>query len=136
MINGTRPAPLDPHGLLASVDPALAQVIRAAAQSPVRFQVIQGLRTGAQEAAEVAAGKSTTLHSRHLGRACNGLAAAVDVCALTDQGSADWTPARYGQIAAQIRLAADALNVPIEWGGDWKSFRDLDHFQLPWAEYP
>jgi len=28
------------------------------------------------------------------------------------------------------------LRVPIEWGGDWRSFKDGPHWQLPWAEYP
>ena len=36
----------------------------------------------------------------------------------------------------QRRLAAAAEKVAIEWGGDWKSFKDGPHFQLPWAKYP
>ncbi|MFN9977709.1 MAG: M15 family metallopeptidase [Phycisphaerae bacterium] len=24
----------------------------------------------------------------------------------------------------------------MEWGGDWRSFFDGPHFQLPWAGYP
>jgi len=28
------------------------------------------------------------------------------------------------------------VKVPIEWGGDWKTFKDGPHFQLPHAKYP
>jgi len=28
------------------------------------------------------------------------------------------------------------LRIPIEWGGDWKSFPDGPHYQLPRKEYP
>jgi len=26
--------------------------------------------------------------------------------------------------------------VPITWGGDWKSFKDGPHWELPHAKYP
>jgi len=28
------------------------------------------------------------------------------------------------------------VGVSVEWGGDWKSFKDGPHYQLPWAKYP
>jgi peptidoglycan L-alanyl-D-glutamate endopeptidase CwlK len=30
-----------------------------------------------------------------------------------------------------MKQAAYELNIKIEWGGDWKSFKDGPHFQLP-----
>lgn len=33
-------------------------------------------------------------------------------------------------------LALSELAVSVEWGGDWSSFRDGPHWQLPWKEYP
>jgi peptidoglycan L-alanyl-D-glutamate endopeptidase CwlK len=29
-----------------------------------------------------------------------------------------------------MKAASAELNIPIEWGGDWKNFKDLPHFQL------
>jgi peptidoglycan L-alanyl-D-glutamate endopeptidase CwlK len=35
-----------------------------------------------------------------------------------------------------MKQAATDLNVPIVWGGDWKSFRDGPHFELNRSKYP
>jgi peptidoglycan L-alanyl-D-glutamate endopeptidase CwlK len=43
---------------------------------------------------------------------------------------------RFFKIAAAMKAAALLERVPIEWGGDWKKFRDGPHFQLPRKAYP
>lgn len=115
----------------------LVRVLRLAAQTPQPFIVIQGIRSPAQEQTCVNTGHSTTMHSRHLAD-CKGLSAAVDVAALIE-GKVSFTSGHeaevFGAIIAQIRAAADALKIPIEWGGDWH-FKDWGHIQLPWALYP
>jgi peptidoglycan L-alanyl-D-glutamate endopeptidase CwlK len=132
---------LDPHNLLAMVHPDLVKIIEAAAQTPQPFQVVYGLRTEAAEEQAVATGHSATMHSRHLADAnYDGKACAADVAALTD-GEIDWTVSNaeggiYGQIAHQIMAAANELDLPVEWGGNWVTFKDWGHFQLPWAQYP
>ena len=131
---------MDPRSeaCLRLVEPDLCKVIRGAAQSPQPFEVTYGVRTLAAEAQAVAAGHSQTMHSRHLlNRA--GYAAAVDVTPLID-GELSFAPDEeervYGLLATQIKAAAEAHGVTIEWGGDWKSFKDWGHFQLPWATHP
>jgi peptidoglycan L-alanyl-D-glutamate endopeptidase CwlK len=47
-----------------------------------------------------------------------------------------WEFKKYKELAAVVKQAAQAVGVPIEWGGDWKTFLDGPHFQLPWKEYP
>ncbi len=129
--------PLDPRSeaVLADVHPDLVKVVRHALESPAQpFEVIQGLRSMAAEKEAVATGHSTTLHSRHLPNA-HGVACAVDVAAI-DQGHISWNPLLYQTIAHAMKAAAAAVGVPVEWGGDWKSFKDWGHFQLPWAQYP
>ena len=130
---------LDPKGLLANVHPDLVKVVELAwnnSHATQDFEVIQGLRTVAQEHEAVATGHSTTMHSRHLPDAnYGGKACAIDVAALTD-GEVDWNPLLYTAIADAMKAAANELDIPIEWGGDWVSFKDLGHFQLPWAQYP
>lgn len=126
----------------------LVRVLRMASQTPQPFVVVCGIRTETQEALACASGNSHTMHSRHFARECSGLSAAVDVYALVE-GKADAAAGReeqvFGQIALQVKAAAEALKIPLQWGGDpvgaWtpgvvSHFRDWGHFQLPWAEYP
>lgn len=144
-----RPGLMDPRseGELVYVLPALADVLRSAAQTPQPFVVVYGLRQLVAEESCLATGHSETLHSRHLASA-DGLCRAVDVAALVN-GEASFVPGHestvFGTIAAQIKAAAAKLEVPIQWGGEpigaWtpgkvSTFRDWGHFQLPWAEFP
>jgi len=123
---------------LAQVHPDLVKVIEATPQK-LPFTVVYGIRTVAEEEAAVATGHSQTMHSRHLPNA-NGLACAVDLAVLTPSGAIDWAPGHeaevYGLLAKYVKQTAAALNIPIEWGGDWTTFKDWGHFQLPWKEYP
>ena len=125
---------------LIGVHPDLVRVIRRALQLPQPFCVVQGLRPRAAEADAVRTGHSTTMHSRHLAQpGQHGMACAVDVAALID-GQPDFAKGReaqiFGLIWSQIRAAGVALAIPLEWGGDWHSFKDWGHVQLPWSTYP
>lgn len=115
---------------LDGVHPDLVKVVKLAIKrSPVDFQVAEGLRTLARQKLLVAQGFSKTMKSRHL------TGHAVDLIPLLN-GKLRWDwPAIY-QIAPVVKLAAAELKVPIEWGGDWRSFKDGPHYQLPWKDYP
>lgn len=127
---------VDPHGLLAKVHPDLVKVILAASQTEQPFQVVYGIRTPKAEAQAVASGHSTTMHSRHLPQpGQHNLSCAVDVAALSG-GHINWNSSAYPAIAIEVKAAAAALGIPVEWGGDWVSFKDWGHFQLPWKDYP
>lgn len=119
---------------LQGVHPDLALVLRSAHQSPQPFVIIHGLRTVAEEKAMVAKGASSTMHSRHLPGA-TGAACAVDFAILD---GATYVPGGvlYTHAWIQIHAAALALGIPVEWGGNWKTLKDLGHVQLPWARYP
>ena len=98
---------------LIGLQPQLPPVVlRALELTNIDFTIIQGLRTVAQQKADVAAGKSKTMQSRHL------TGHAVDFCALVN-GQADWTPAYYYQIVLAFKQASDELNTPLVWGGIW-----------------
>ena len=79
-------------------------------------------------------GASQTLNSRHL-RGADGFAKAVDLGAWVG-GEVRWDWPLYHKIAAAMKEAARQVGVPIEWGGDWSTFKDGPHFQLPKKEYP
>lgn len=114
---------------LQGVHPDLVRVIERAIQlTEVDFVVIEGLRTPARQAELVKAGASQTQNSRHL------TGHAVDLAAWV--GTVRWDWPLYPRIAAAVKQAAKELGVPIEWGGDWTSFKDGPHFQLPRKAYP
>lgn len=123
---------------LVGVHPDLVRVVRRAARDwndpATGFIVTEGLRTAERQRALVAAGASQTMKSRHI-KAANGYGHAVDVAA-TVAGNVRWDWPLYAAIASRLKAAAKAERVPLEWGGDWRSFRDGPHFQLPWASYP
>ena len=115
---------------LKGVHPDLVKVVKHAIEiSLVDFTVLEGLRTIERQKALFDAGSSQTMNSRHLD------GHAVDLGAWVD-GQVDWSWPLYSKIATAMKTAAQELNIPIEWGGDWKKFKDGPHFQLPWKEYP
>lgn len=123
-------------GRLTGVHPDLVRVVKTAIKlSTVDFLVGEGLRSIARQKQLVAQGASTTMNSRHL------TGHAVDLLALLDtDGDGDkevsWHWPSYYRIAEAMKLAAKAEKVPLEWGGDWRTFKDGPHFQLPFAQYP
>lgn len=114
---------------LKDVEPKLIAVaVRALQLTPVDFGVTCGLRTVEEQQVLYNAGKSKTLNSKHLPNK-RGLAEAIDVAAYID-GKLTWHYPEYEKIAVAFKQAAKELNVPIKWGGDFKSFKDGVHFQL------
>lgn len=115
---------------LQGVNPDLVKVVeRAIKLSEVDFTVIEGVRTLDRQRKLVEAGASQTMKSRHL------TGHAVDLAAWVDE-QVDWSWPLYDKIAAAMKQASAQVGVPIEWGGNWTSFRDGPHFQLPWKDYP
>ena len=115
---------------LKGVHPDLVRVVERAIQlTEVDFSVIEGLRTAARQQQLVKSGASKTMRSRHL------TGHAVDLAAVID-GEIRWDWPLYAKIAKAVKQAAAELKVPVEWGGDWRSFKDGPHWQLPWKSYP
>ena len=120
---------------LQGVHPDLVKVVERAIQiSTIDFTVLEGVRSPERQRVLYDAGASQTLNSRHIAGA-DGLGKAVDLGAWVDD-QVDWSWPLYPRIAGAMKIAAQELGIPIEWGGDWKSFKDGPHFQLPHAEYP
>lgn len=115
---------------LKGVHPDLRRVVhRALELSVVDFTVIEGLRTRARQQTLVASGASQRMDSRHL------TGHAVDLAAFVG-GSIRWDWPLYKQIAAAMKAAARAEKVALEWGGDWRKFKDGPHFELSRNAYP
>ncbi len=121
---------------LATVHPDLRRVMHnALATSDLDFKILEGVRSRKRQRQLVASGASTSMNSRHLAHPSDGLARAVDVAPYLD-GRVSWDWPLCHKLAGQIKRAATEQEVAIEWGGDWKIFKDGPHWQLPRSRYP
>lgn len=115
---------------LTGVHPDLVKIAYKALElSPVDFTVTEGIRSKKRQQELFDAKLSRTLDSRHI------TGHAIDVAALVG-GKVTWNWAEYELIAQAFKQAARELDLDVEWGGDWTSFRDGPHFQLPHKTHP
>lgn len=115
---------------LVGLHPDLIRVVRRAAGfSHIPFMIVEGMRTEKRQRLLVAQGASKTMNSRHL------TGHAVDIAPL-DGKKPSWAWPLYHRLAPVIKSAGRLEGVPLEWGGDWWSFKDGPHWQLPFGKYP
>ncbi|HHU0619175.1 TPA: M15 family metallopeptidase [Proteus mirabilis] len=116
---------------LRGVHPDLVKVVHRALEiTDIDFMVIEGKRNEARQRQLVASGKSQTMNSRHL------TGHAVD-CAPLVNNQIPWNDWLYfKKVADAMMQAAKEFGVDIEWGGNWKTFKDGPHFQLTHKTYP
>ena len=113
---------------LSGVHPDLVAVVKLAITITEQdFTVIEGIRNINRQRELYKAGKSTTMNSRHI------TGHAVDMV----PWPVDWEDIERFEIMAEaMKLAAKELDIPVVWGGDWKSFYDAPHFELDRKSYP
>ena len=115
---------------MVGVHPDLVRIARRALDlSPVDFGITEGLRTVERQRQLVAAGASKTTKSRHV------TGHALDVVAYVGS-DVRWDWPLYTKISKAFKQAAIDLKLHVEWGGDWRAFKDGPHYQLAWREYP
>jgi peptidoglycan L-alanyl-D-glutamate endopeptidase CwlK len=115
---------------LKGVHPDLIKVVtRAIEITTVDFTVLEGLRTPERQKTLMEAGASQTLNSRHI------TGHAVDLGAWVEN-EVRWDWPLYHKIAAAMKEAAKQLDIAVEWGGDWRSFKDGPHWQLSRKTHP
>lgn len=122
---------------LAQVDPALADKVRAAAQTleaaGTFLLVVSGLRTAAQQNALYAQGRNGApghiVTNAPAGFSMHNYGLAVDVVPYLSgpSGALNWD-ANTPQFKAMV---AALLEQDLVWGGAWKTIPDFDHFQMP-----
>jgi peptidoglycan L-alanyl-D-glutamate endopeptidase CwlK len=100
------------------------------AHAGLSLLVTQGLRTWAEQDALYARGRSVPpkgaiVTNARGGRSYHNFGLAFDVVVLDSVGKADWNPDHPGWAKA----GQAGSSVGLEWGGAWKRFRDLPHFQ-------
>lgn len=115
---------------LVGVDPRIIKIIELALTiSVVDFGIPQygGLRdTGTQlQLFRKKLSKCDGINNK----SCHQSGLAFDVYAYVD-GKASWDSYHLTQVAAAILQAASMLSYSLEWGGLFKNFLDMPHFQL------
>ena len=88
--------------------------------SEVPFEITDGMRTIEEQRHYYETGRSQTMNSKHL------TGHAVDVVPIP----VTWEPEAFLPIAEAMFKAADMLDTPIVWGGNWRTFKDYPHFEL------
>jgi len=123
---------LGPRSLtrLEGVHPDLVRIVKTAASiSDLDFTVLEGLRTVERQKQLFAQKATKTMNSRHL------TGHAVDLAPMIG-GKISWDWPLYNRLAKVVKAAAAEEKIPLQWGGDWRQFKDGPHWELPWAFYP
>ncbi len=115
---------------LNGVDPRIEKIVNLALSiTPVDFGIPKdgGLRSATRQyefyQSFLSKCDGYKLESKHQ----SGLA--FDVFAYVD-GKASWDRHHMTQVAAAILQAASLLQYPLIWGGNWKGFSDMPHFEI------
>ncbi len=112
---------------LSGVHPDLVAVVKRAIETTEQdFSVIEGVRNIDRQRQLVKSGASQTMNSRHL------TGHAVDIAPYP----LSWDWPKFYPIEDAMKKAAEELEVDLEWGGDWRSFKDGPHWQLSRKTYP
>jgi len=103
---------------LEGVHPHMTAVVERAIQlTDVDFGVTQGVRTLDEQKANVAAGRSQTMASKHLLQD-DGFSHAVDVVAYVGS-DVSWELNVYDDICDAFKEAAKEVGCSIKWGAAW-----------------
>ena len=131
----TRPAALSDQRL-SGLHPVVASRARAmldlCSLAGLAILVTQGVRTWEEQDALFAKGRTVPpIGASHIvtkargGQSYHNFGLAFDIIVLDSMGKTDWNTSHPGW-----RRAAEAgRSVGLEWGGDWKGFKDIPHFQ-------
>lgn len=104
--------------------------------SPYDFSITQGIRTTEEQnklyqQGRIVPGKIVTncdgykIKSNHQTKS-DGLGHAGDIAVLINN-KITWEEKYYKEVAMSARILMQKYNV--EWGGDWRNFKDLPHFE-------
>ena len=114
---------------LQGVDDRIIKIIRLALEiTKIDFGIPEhgGLRTEQEQKALCDRGLSEC--DGYINKSYHQTGKAFDMFAYVD--GASWDRGYMTQVAAAILQAASMLGYKLEWGGHWKNFVDLPHFQL------
>ncbi|WP_026703834.1 M15 family metallopeptidase [Flavobacterium soli] len=120
-----------------SVREEVTQIIAQCDQAltgKAKIRITQGLRTNAEQDSMYAQGRTTPgkkITNAKGGQSIHNYGFAVDIC-LIIEGKASWETAKdwdNDQIADWYECVKIFALHGWEWGGNWKTFKDMPHFE-------
>tara|TARA_B110000902_G_scaffold207400_1_gene236383 strand:+ start:79 stop:438 length:360 start_codon:yes stop_codon:yes gene_type:complete len=115
---------------MAGIDDRLVDVVELAITlTNIDFGVPEtgGLRTVQDQAQLFTSGKSKADGRIH--KSYHQTGRAVDVFAYVN-GKASYNTEHLAMVAAAMLQSASQLNIELKWGGHFRSFTDMPHFEL------
>lgn len=114
----------------ANVDPRLVELFQVVGGSR-DIIILAGARSVEDEQKAIDSGHSKLTDpydSKHVIGPNRPLALAVDVC----KKPVDWKNLQdFIDLSSVVKSRAKAMNLPVTWGGDWHTFKDMPHYELP-----
>ena len=103
-------------------------LMEAIKDSPIDFTILETVRTIERQKEYFAKGTTKTLKSRHIPNVNkSGFSEAVDISPYP----CDWSDLnRFRKLSEHILKKAEQLDIPITWGGNWKTLIDMPHYEL------
>ncbi|AHV98971.1 M15 family metallopeptidase [Paenibacillus sabinae] len=123
-------------GLLCADRAAAEALIDFAYACGVPIVITQGLRTIDEQNALYAQGRTTRgqiVTNARGGYSYHNFGVAIDFALLLPDGGVSWDTKRDGDcdgLADWGEVVAQAKRLGWDWGGDWRSFTDLPHFEM------
>lgn len=126
---------------LKGIHPQLVSVMKEAIKNtPVDFTITDGVRTVAEQQALYAKGRTASGRivtnadgirnkSNHQAKA-DGYGYAVDLYPYYNGTVHVNDDIRLREIAKHILKVAKGMGIKVDWGGNWKNFKDYPHFEL------
>jgi peptidoglycan L-alanyl-D-glutamate endopeptidase CwlK len=114
------------HPTLATAIQTLLEIL---AQNGMQVEVVQGLRTFAEQDGLFAQGRSKpgpVVTRARGGQSNHNYGLAVDLVPFNN-GQPNWN----APLGVWTTIGSEAEKLGLEWGGDWKKFVDKPHVQLP-----
>jgi hypothetical protein len=114
--------------LAPSLADAATDLLAECSAAGVRLEVTQALRTWEEQDRLFAQGRSipgAIVTRARAGYSYHNFGLAFDVVVLDDDGAYDWNAGHAGWAVA----ATTGKRLGLAWGGDWKSFHDIPHFE-------
>jgi peptidoglycan L-alanyl-D-glutamate endopeptidase CwlK len=107
----------------------------AALTGKAKIRITQGLRTFDEQAELYAIGRTKAgkkVTNAKAGQSIHNYGLAVDICLIIDGKTASWDTARDwddDKIADWYECVKIFAKHGWQWGGNWKTFKDLPHFE-------
>ena len=132
--SNTGSSPDDPSASADGLDPRWDKLIKKARDKGAEFRITEGYRSQSRQNDLYAQGRTmpgnivtNTRNSKHIqGRA-------IDIIYTGGSNASIYDSNELEKIARIFQQAGRELGISVTWGGDWKSFQDNPHLQIPAA---